>query len=410
MARIRGFRATRPRAEYASRVAALPYDVMDEKEARAMAQAEPLSFITVDRAETAFPEGSVSFSDEAVYEKAAGILGEMKEKGILVRDDEVCLYVYREDDGDHVQNGVVATLSIDDYIEGRIKKHELTRPDKEDDRVRHIEACSAHTGPIFVIYRSEDAVKDIVSRITVRESLYDFTDGRGVRNTVWKASGEDAGELVKAFADVESLYIADGHHRNAAAVRAGLERRSAGEDPSSESAWYLAVLVPDDEVRILDYNRVLATLNSKSAGEILSLLGEDFEVTAVSGPDEARPGAKHCFAMYMEGAWYSLKYTGEDSGDPIADLDVSILEEKILSPVFGITDERSDPAIDFVGGARGYAELERRVDDGRAKAAFGLFPTSAEDIMEVADGGGIMPPKSTWFEPKLLSGLFIHEF
>ena len=384
MARIREFKATRPAPDCASRVAALPYDVMDEKEARAMAQAEPLSFITVDRAETAFPPGSVSFNDPAVYEKAAEILNGMKDKGVLIRDEEACFYIYREDDGDHVQNGVVATLSIDDYIGGRIKKHELTRPDKEDDRVRHIEACRAHTGPIFVVYRRDGSVREIISRITSGESLYDFTDSRGVKNTVWKAGKEESAALGKAFAGVDSLYIADGHHRNAAAVRVGLERRSAGEDPSSESSWYLAVLVPDDEVRILDYNRVVSTLNSRSPGEIVSLLGKDFEVKRVSASDEARPKEKHSFAMYLDGKWYSLRYTGEERPDPIADLDVSILEEKILSPVLGISDERSDPAIDFVGGARGYAELERRVDDGRAKAAFGLYPTSISDIMDVA--------------------------
>lgn len=410
MARIREFYATRPAGEYAPRVAALPYDVMDEAEARAMVGKEPLSFIAVDRAETAFPEGSVSFSDPVVYEKASEILRDLKEKGVLITDDDKCFYIYRETDGDHVQTGVVATLSVDDYIASKIKKHELTRPDKEDDRVRHIEACGAHTGPIFVIYRAREEIAGIINSITKGEPLYDFTDLRGVANTVWKADGKNASALREAFEAVESLYIADGHHRNAAAVRVALERRAAGEEADAESSWYLAVLVADEDVRILDYNRVVSTLNRLSPGELLVRLEHDFEVTAVSGRDAARPARKHEFAMYMDGVWYSLRYTLELSGDPIKDLDVSILEERILSPILGITDERNDPAIDFVGGARGYEELERRVDSGGYLIAFGLFPTSASDIMGVADGGGIMPPKSTWFEPKLLSGLFIHEF
>ncbi|MBO4359698.1 MAG: DUF1015 domain-containing protein [Eubacteriaceae bacterium] len=410
MVRIREFRATRPAPRYASRVAALPYDVMNEKEARAMVAQEPLSFLAVDRAETAFPEGTVSFNDPEVYEKAGEILRELRRDGILVKDEDECFYVYRETDGEHEQSGVVVTLCVDDYVEGRIKKHELTRPDKEDDRVRHIEACGAHTGPIFVVYRTRQDVKKAVSDITSGEPLYDFTDLRGVRNTVWKASKDQCASLREAFGGAESLYIADGHHRNAAAVRVALKRREAGEEASSESSWYLAVLVAEDEVTILDYNRVVSTMNGLSASELIGKLSRDFEVTKVSGSAEARPSAKHGFAMYLEGSWYALRCIAERADDPVRDLDVSVLEERVLAPILGITDERNDPAIDFVGGARGYGELEKRVDSGEAKIAFALYPTSIADIMSVADAGGIMPPKSTWFEPKLLSGLFIHEF
>ena len=409
MADIKAFRALRPSPALAGRVAALPYDVMNEAEAREMLRKEPLSFVALDRPETLFPEGTVSSSSPEVYKRAAERLCEMKRDGILIKDDEEAVYIYREKDGAHVQTGAAALLKVEDYLSSKIKKHELTRPDKEDDRVRHIEALGAHTGPIFIMYRHSSAVRDVMERQTAKEPLYSFTDERGVENTVWRLTGKDKDELIDAFGGVDALYIADGHHRNAAAVRVALsEKERTGS--FGESGSYLAVMVPDDEVEILDYNRVLSTLGGHSPQEILSLLKKDFRVEERPSAEAARPLRKHSFAMYMDSKWYSLECAVEVPSDPIESLDVSILEKKVLLPVFGITDERSDPSIDFVGGGRGPGELERRVDEGEALCAFRLYPTLAGDIMDVADAGGIMPPKSTWFEPKLLSGILIHEF
>lgn len=411
MAYIREFKAIRPAEGRAAEVADLPYDVMNEKEAREMVRERPYSFLNVDRAETAFPEGSVRYNDEAVYEQAGRKLGELMEKGILFEDEEASFYIYREIQGDHVQTGIAATLRADDYLSGTIKKHELTRKDKEDDRVRHVEATGAHTGPIFVIYREDSEITSLIAEKTKEEPLYDFTDSRGVQNTVWKTTPEESEALRKAFEKIDSLYIADGHHRNAAAVRVALEKREKGASPEDESAFYLAVVIADDQIDILDYNRVISGLNGHSAEELPGLLEKDFTVTKKACMNCAKAAlAKHSFAMYLNGQWYVLTYRGEEDADPVKALDVSILEDRILLPVLGIEDERTDQRIDFVGGARGYEELENRVNSGECDVAFALYPTSAADIMSVADAGRIMPPKSTWFEPKLLSGLFIHRF
>ena len=409
MATVIPFCAVRPRIDIASRVAALPYDVYNRAEAKAETQREPLSFLCIDRAETQLSD-DVDTYDPKVYDKARSLMRKRIDDNTFVKDTDKCYYIYELVMDGRSQTGIVGCASIDDYINGSIKKHENTRADKEVDRINHVDALSAQTGPIFLAYRGRDDIKEVITRIKKEAALYDFTSPDGIMHRVWAIRDDkDIKKIQDAFADTDSIYIADGHHRCASAVSVGLRRRDSHPDydGSEEFNYFLAVLFADEELMIMDYNRVVKDLNGRSeAGVIeeLSKLGELCE------EDKAyRPKDKGEVGVFADGKWYSLKFADSLlSDDPVEGLDVSILQKNVLEPLFGISDPKTDKRIDFVGGIRGLAELERRVNDD-CKIAFAMYPTGIDELFAVADAGRLMPPKSTWFEPKLRSGLFIHE-
>lgn len=411
MAVLRPFRAFRPKREVAADIAALPYDVMNSEEARHAVEGKPLSFLHVDKAEIDLPPETKIDSD-LVYEQAAKNLRRLIDGGYYEQDEQPKLYVYRQIMDGRTQTGLVGCVSVDDYLNNVIKKHEHTRADKERDRIRHVDVCDANTGPIFLTYRGRDDIDDILQKTTRREPVYDFTTPEGVRNTVWViADAADIETLCASFRTVDSLYIADGHHRAASAVHVGQMRREQKPDYTGDEEFnfFLAVLFRSDDLAIMDYNRVLRDLNGRSVPELLQELSENFTVTP-HGEQPVRPAQKHSFGMYVDGNWYELraKQTLLHDEDPVARLDVSILQKNVIEPIFGIHDIRTDDRIDFVGGIRGLEELERRAQTDM-RLAFSMYPTTVEDLMAIADAGMIMPPKSTWFEPKLLSGLFIHK-
>lgn len=410
MATLHPFKGYRPTKELCKRVAALPYDVMSSAEAREMVKGDPYSFLHVDRAEIDLPEGTDIYSEQ-VYQKAADNLNKMIADGIYIQDETPSLYIYRLTMNGRSQTGIVGCSAIDEYINGTIKKHELTRADKEQDRINHVDRCNANTGPIFLTYRGQKTIDTIVDGITTKPAEYDFTSDDGVRHEVWVINDSAViDSLVKLFEGVESLYIADGHHRNASAVKVGIKRReSAGSyDGSEEFNYYLSVMFPDDQLHIMDYNRVVKDLNGKTENEFISALGAKFDIEKVHGV--CKPSTAHTFGMYMDGQWYLLTAKPEIiKDDAVEGLDVSILQNEVLSPMLGIGDPRTDKRIDFVGGIRGLKELEKRVDSGEMKLAFSMYPTSMAELMAIADSGKIMPPKSTWFEPKLRSGIFVHK-
>lgn len=413
MATIRPFMGIRPQAEYAKDVAALPYDVMNSEEAREMVKGKPYSFLHIDKAEVDLPEEIEIYSD-AVYEKAKENLDNMIAKGIFTQDLLPNLYIYQLTMNGKSQTGLVACTSIDEYLNGIIKKHELTRADKEADRIRHVDTLNANTGPIFLAYKNNEMAKVIIEGWkTANKPEYDFVSEDGIGHTVWVMDSDtEIGILVDSFRKVENFYIADGHHRNASAVKVGLKRRERNElyTGDEEYNYYLSVLFPADELKIMDYNRIVKDLNGHTEEEFLSLLTSKFEVTPYLGKGQLHPENPHQFGMYLAGKWFSLTTKKEAiSDDPVLGLDVSILQKEVLEPLLAIGDPRTDKRIDFVGGIRGLAELEKRVDSGEMKLAFSLFPTSMDELMNVADAGLIMPPKSTWFEPKLRSGLFLHD-
>lgn len=410
MATIKAFKGIRPAKEYAKDVAALPYDVVNSDEAREMVKGKPYSFLHVDKAEIDLDK-NIDIYDDAVYEKAKENLYGMIDKGILVKDDEDCLYIYELVMDGRKQTGLVVCTSIDEYIDGTIKKHELTREDKEQDRIRHVDTLNANTGPIFLAYKDSYDIDTVIENWkNTHPCQYDFVTDEGTAQRVWVINNSDIIEnLVKLFGDVKNLYIADGHHRNASAVKVGLKRRK--ENPNytgkEEFNYYLSVLFPDSQLRILDYNRLIKDFNGLSKDEFIDKLSEKFEIMPFDGV--YKPSRKHTFGFYTDKKWYSMKAKPEIiSGDVIESLDVSILQNNVLVPLLGIDDIRTSKRIDFVGGIRGLSELERRVDSGEMVAAFAMYPTSMEELMAVADENKIMPPKSTWFEPKLQSGLFIH--
>ncbi len=410
MAILHPFKGYRPTRELCSRVAALPYDVMSSAEAREMVKGDEYSFLHVDRAEVDLPEGTDIYSPE-VYKRAADNLNGMIEKGIYIQDKSPVLYVYRLTMDGRSQTGLVGCSSIDEYINGSIKKHELTRADKEQDRINHVDACNANTGPIFLTYRGEKAIDDIIAEVTSAPAEYAFTSEDGVEHTVWVI--DDRGviaRLTELFARVDSLYIADGHHRNASAVKVGIKRREAkgSYTGDEEFNFYLSVLFPDNQLHIMDYNRVVKDLNGMSFGEFLNKLSEKFDITPCD--EICKPKKAHTFGMYIDKRWYLLTAKADIiKDDAVLGLDVSILQNEVLSPMLGIGDPRTDKRIDFVGGIRGLGELERRVDSGEMRLAFSMYPTSMAELMAIADSGKIMPPKSTWFEPKLRSGIFVHK-
>ncbi len=410
MAILHPFKGYRPTKELCSKVAALPYDVMSSAEAREMVKNDPYSFLHVDRAEVDLPAGTDIYSDE-VYKKAADNLNSMIADGIYIQDSEPVLYVYRLTMNGRSQTGLVGCSAIDEYIEGKIKKHELTRADKEEDRIRHVDSCNANTGPIFLTYRGKAEIDKIIAEVTSAPAEYDFTSEDGVSHTVWVISDKAViDSLVKLFAGVDSLYIADGHHRNASAVKVGIKRREAAGSYSGEEEFnfYLSVLFPADQLHIMDYNRVVKDLNGMSADELFAALSEKFDIEETDGI--CSPEKAHTFGMYIGKKWYRLTAKPHIIKDDAVDgLDVSILQNEVLSPMLGIGDPRTDKRIDFVGGIRGLSELEKRVDSGEMTLAFSMYPTSMDELMAIADSGKIMPPKSTWFEPKLRSGIFVHK-
>lgn len=409
MAVIRQFKAVRPTPAMAEKVAALPYDVVNSEEARDMTAGKPYSFLHVDKAEIDLPAGTDIYSPE-VYDKAKENLDNLIASGILIQDVKPMLYIYELTMEGRSQTGLVACTSIDEYINGIIKKHELTREDKEQDRIRHVDICNANTGPIFLAYRTVDKISEIINKIKKNLPIYDFTAEDGIKHKAWVIDNEDdINNLVELFTAVPNLYIADGHHRNASAAKVGLKRRMEKPDYTGEEEfnYYLSVIFPSDQLKILDYNRVVRDLNGMSVEEFITKLSEKFDIKIVSG--RAKPEKQYDFGMYLNKKWYMLTAKGTiRNADAVKGLDVSILQDNVLIPLLGIGDIRTDKRIDFVGGIRGLGELEKRVDSGEMKVAFAMYPTSIEQLMTIADEDKIMPPKSTWFEPKLRSGLFIH--
>ncbi|MDO4732310.1 MAG: DUF1015 family protein [Bacillota bacterium] len=411
MAIVRPFKAVRPTPALADKVAALPYDVMNSEEAREMVKGNPYSFLHVDKAEIDLPVGTDLY-DKIVYETASSTLHRMVKEGTFIQDEKPCFYIYRQIMDGRAQTGIVGCASIDDYINNVIKKHELTRADKEEDRCNHVDYCNANTGPIFLTYRSRDAINAIVARVMEGTPVYDFSQDN-VQQTVWIIAGEeDIATISAEFVAAGDLYIADGHHRSASAVRVGRKRRVQYPEFTGEEEfnYFLSVFFPDDQLYIMDYNRVVKDLNGLSVEDFMAKVGEKFTVEAYEGESQYRPTEQHTFGMYLEGKWYKLaaKEGTFDANDPVARLDVAILQGNLLHPILGIGDPRTDKRIDFIGGIRGLGELERRVKEGMT-VAFAMCPTTISDLISIADAGKIMPPKSTWFEPKLLSGLFIHE-
>jgi uncharacterized protein (DUF1015 family) len=402
MAVITPFRALRPAPASAAAVAAVPYDVVNTEEARALAAGNPLSFLHVSRAEIDLPPETNPYAD-AVYGKAVENFAALKTRAPLVLEDAASLYVYRLRMGPHVQTGIAGCFSLDDYDRDVIKKHERTRKDKEDDRTRHIIDLRAQTGPVFLVHEASAGIDAVVQRTTARPPLVDFTAVDGVQHTVWRIAANDEHELIAAFGAMAALYIADGHHRAASAARARQHLRQGGH--SGEWDTFLAVAFPGDQTQILPYNRVVKDLGSHTPDSFLSALRQ--RLTLKPGP--AMPARKGEVAMFLGGAWHTLDTTPAPAGtDPAGMLDVSRLHDLVLAPLLGIGDVRTDKRIDFVGGARGTGQLESLVSSGRAAVAFSMYPVSVADLMQISDSGGIMPPKSTWFEPKLRDGLLSH--
>lgn len=413
MAVFRPFQAVRPAPRQASKVAALPYDVMSSQEAREMVKDNPLSFLHVDRAEIDL-NPSIDLYDRKVYEKAADNLNQMQQEGILIQDNRPCYYIYRQIMDGRVQTGLVGCASIDDYLNGHIKRHELTREDKEQDRICHVDTCDANTGPIFLTYRAHREISALLDQWTKsHQPVYDFVTEDEISHIVWIIDdGKMMDELQKHFAAISSFYIADGHHRAASAVRVGQKRRREhpGYNGSEEFNYFLAVLFPDDELKILDYNRVIKDLNGMTPRQFMERLSAICEIIPMERCGGCHPTKCHTMGMYLEGKWYRLAIRKPfcQESDPVENLDVSILQKQVLTPILGIEDPRTSERISFVGGVRGLEELEKMVEDDYA-VAFAMYPTSLDDLMTIADCGEIMPPKSTWFEPKLRSGLFIHK-
>lgn len=409
MAVFRGFRAYRPAEKNQSLIPALPYDVMSSDEAREMVKGNPLSFLHIDKAEIDLPLGTDLY-DTAVYEKAKENLIALEENGDLIQDSAPCLYIYKQVMNGRSQTGIVGCASIDDYMNNVIKKHEHTLAKKEQDRINHVNTCDANTGPIFLTYRKNDEISSTVENwMNNNQPVYDFT-ADDVSQTVWVVDdAKTVNRLSALFDTVPAMYIADGHHRCASAVRVGEMRRKANPDYTGDEEfnYFLAVAFPDKELEIMDYNRVVKDLNGLDENELITAISKSFEVEETEG--RCKPSDKHTFGMYLNKQWYLLKAKADiiNESDPVERLDVSILQNYLLDAVLGIKNPKTDDRIDFIGGIRGLAELEKRADSDM-QLAFAMYPTTVDDLMAIADAGLIMPPKSTWFEPKLLSGLFIH--
>ena len=407
---VRPFRALRPAPGRAPEVIAPPYDVLNTEEARVLAEGRPWSFLHISKPEIDLPPGTDPYAPE-VYAKAAENLKKMREAGVLRQDEQACYYAYRLIMGEHVQVGLVAAASVADYDSNRIRKHEFTRPDKEDDRVRQVDALNAQTGPVFLTYRRSATIDALAEKVLATAPDVDVTADDGVRHTLWPVRDAAAiGTITRTFDAMDCLYIADGHHRSAAASRVAAARRASNPKHSGDESYnyFLSVIFPDNQMQILDYNRVVKDLNGLTREQFLAQVEETFSV--VDEPAAVKPAAPCEFGMYLKGHWYRLRIGSEfvPADDPVARLDVSLLQDNLLGPILGIGDPRRDKRIDFVGGIRGLTELERRVDSGEMAVAFALHPTSIHDMMAVADANQVMPPKSTWFEPKLADGLVSH--
>ena len=417
MAQITPFQAYRPKVGMELAMAALPYDVVNREEATEIVKENPLSFLAIDRAETQFSPDVDTYAEE-VYARAKQTLAERIAAGDYVQDARPCFYLYEQTWQGRTQTGIVACASIDDYLNGVVKKHENTVEAKEQDRIRHVDVCDAQTGPIFLAYRQEEAIAAVTAAVKEKAPVYDFSSTGGVKeernrvqNRIWVIDDEEQVKaLAEAFAAVPAVYIADGHHRCASAVKVGLRRRQAHPDYTGEEEWnrFLCVLFPENELKILDYNRVVKDWNGLTKETLLLKLKEKFNVKPYK-KEQAKPAAKGEIGMLVGGSWYMLSVRNDaKSGDPVEGLDVSVLQREVLTPFFGIEDPRTDSRIEFVGGIRGLEALEKRVEE-TGGIAFAMYPTSIGELFAVADAGRLMPPKSTWFEPKLLSGLFIHK-
>ena len=412
MAVFKPFKAIRPSPEHVKVVASRPYDVLDSDEAREESYGNNLSFLHVVKPEIDLPLDTNPYSSE-VYEKGRENFNMLRSSGVLMQDEDASFYIYRITMDGRSQIGLVGCCYFEEYFEGIIKKHELTRTAKENDRVNHVECLNANAEPVFFSYRGKDSIDDLVSEKIKYEPIYNFHADDGIQHELWLVSKFDDVRIIEeAFKTVPFLYVADGHHRTAAAARIGQKRKEENPNHSGleEYNYFLAVLFPEDQLKIFDYNRVVKDLNGLSSEDFLTKLEESFLVTKIEKAD-SRPRSIREFCLYMESGWYRLlaKEGSWDTQDPVADLDVTILSEQVLSPLLNITDLRKDNRIDFVGGIRGLEELEKRVDSGEMKAAFALYPVSMDQLLNIADAGEIMPPKTTWFEPKLRSGLFIHD-
>ena len=406
MPRIKAFQALRPADGFAAQVASVPYDVVNREEAAALAEGNPNSFLHVVRPDIDFPEGTDPYSD-AIYQRASENLRRLISDGILLRDEQDRLFAYRQIMDGRAQVGIVCCCHVDDYESNLILKHEKTRKVKEDDRTRHVMSLNANAGPVFLTYRDVAKVNEAISKVVQTQPLYDFTAADGIQHTIW--SIPDSAGYVAALTDVPVFYVADGHHRAASAWRAGVERRSANPNHtgSEEYNWFLTVLFPASELKILAYNRVIKDLNGLTMDELKARLRSVGALEAASSPVPSSPGS---FCIYADHSWWQLTVPAASINhqDAIESLDVAILENRVLQPIFGIEDVRTDSRIDFVGGIRGTQELEKLVDSGKWAVAVSMYPTSIEQLMAVSDAGQIMPPKSTWFEPKLRSGLLVH--
>lgn len=404
--RIRNFQPLRPSPDLVAEVACVPYDVVNREEASELAAGKPASLLHVDRAEIDLPPGVDPHSDQ-VYAKAVDNFRALRERGVLLREKTPSLYLYRQTMGNHVQHGLVTLCHVDDYENNIIKKHETTRRDKEDDRTRLIGALRANTGPVFLTYRQNPRVRALTDPIKKTEPLYDFTAPDGIGHTLWQITG--GGEWIEAFEEIPRAYVADGHHRTASAARVGREMRQANPEHtgSEDYNWFLSVLFPDEELKVLPYNRCVHDLNGMTAEQFLAKTEQVFQMEATGIAEPEGPGQIH---MYLPGKWFRLRWNPEAESNPVDRLDVQALQNRLLAPILGIDDPRTSERIDFIGGIRGTGELIRRVDSGNAAVAFSMHPTTIGQLMAISDAGEIMPPKSTWFEPKLRSGLVIHTF
>ena len=410
---IKPFKAFRPQPKLVTKVASPPYDVLNTEEACQLVKDNPYSFLHINKAEIDL-DSSVDHYDQKVYEKARENLNRMIEEKVYLQDEQEKLYIYRQIMKGRTQTGLVVCVSINDYLKGKIKKHENTREDKEKDRINHIDFTNANTGPVFMTYKAKTEITEVLNKwVKEKEPVYDFTSEDEITHTCWIIDdAQTIQQLINTFAKIDYLYIADGHHRAAAATKVGLKRRERFKDYTGkeEFNYFLSVLFPHDELCIMDYNRVVTDLAGNSEEEFSQKVSEKFNLEKYSGGSPYRPEARHIFGMYLDNYWYKLtvKPGTFDEGDVIDSLDVSILQNNLLTPILGIKDPRTNQRIEFVGGIRGLGELEKRVKAGM-KVAFSLYPTSIEELMKVADAEKLMPPKSTWFEPKLRSGIFIHK-
>ncbi len=404
--KIRAFQGLRPAEAVVEKVASPPYDVVSESEVREILQDNPLSMLSVVRAEGSLPEGIDPYSDP-VYARALENFVHMQAEGHLIGENEPSLYLYQQETANHRQRGIVTLCHVEDYENGSIKLHEETRKEKEDDRTRLTSDLSANPGPVFLTYQDDSQIDSLIDEVVKSAPLYDFRVAEGIRHTLWKISGGD--KTVDAFGNVPCFYVADGHHRSASAARVGKERRTANPNHTGKEDynWFLCVLFPASQLRILAYNRVIRDLNGLEPGEFLEKVRAAIQVREEASPTPEYPGD---VSMYLDGRWYGLKLTSDPENGPVERLDISILQDKVFHPILGIKDQKTSDKIDFVGGIRGSGELQKKVDSGQGAVAFSLYPVTVEQLMEIADSGRNMPPKSTWFEPKLRSGLFIHTF